>query len=70
MHIEQRRGTQKEAIQYCMKDGKYFEYGIKSEQGKRTDLQEVAKKICNGITLEQIKDEQPDMIVKYYKGLK
>lgn len=37
-HIEERRGTQQQAITYCMKDGDYMEWGNKREQGARTDL--------------------------------
>lgn len=38
LHIEERKGTQDQAITYCKKDGKWTEFGTKAEQGKRTDI--------------------------------
>lgn len=70
-HFEERKGSQSDAIDYCKKDGKFVEYGTKSKQGKRTDLETVAKKLATReTTIGDIAIEQPEMIVKYYKGLK
>lgn len=38
MHIESRRGTQQQAIAYCMKEGDYNTFGAPKQQGYRTDL--------------------------------
>lgn len=40
---EPRRGTQKEAIEYCKKDKKWVENGAPAAQGKRNDLDEIRK---------------------------
>lgn len=34
IHWEYRRGSQKQAIEYCMKDGEFTELGDKSQQGQ------------------------------------
>lgn len=41
IHWEPRRGSQEQAINYCMKDGDFEEIGVKKEQGKRTDIDAV-----------------------------
>nr|WAE42335.1 MAG: replication associated protein [Cressdnaviricota sp.] len=51
-HFDNRKGTQKQAIDYCMKlDSRIagpFELGIKKEQGKRSDLSDIKNEIiCN-----------------------
>lgn len=43
MHIEKRKGTQSQAIEYCKKDNDWIEYGTPKtlRQGQRNDLDEV-----------------------------
>lgn len=38
IHWEPRRGTQKQAIEYCKKENNFEEKGIKNNQGQRKDL--------------------------------
>lgn len=38
LHIERRKGTQVQAIEYCKKDKEWVESGIKKHQGIRSDL--------------------------------
>lgn len=40
-HIEMRRGTQAQAIEYCKKEKNFKEYGDPRWQGERTDLDKV-----------------------------
>lgn len=42
-HIEKRRGNAKQARDYCKKDGVWVEHGKMSEQGRRTDIEDLKK---------------------------
>lgn len=57
MHLEERKGSQEEAIAYCKKDGKFTERGKPKQQGKRTDLESIREKIVSGTPMETIADE-------------
>lgn len=64
-HIEPRKGSQKQAIDYCKKDGNFIEWGEKrkSVQGQRFDLDECRaiadtegmKEVVVGFNLQQIR---------------
>lgn len=58
-NFERRKGTAEQAIKYCEKDGKWYEFGErpgKKEQGKRTDIEEVKELINNGAGMKDIVD--------------
>lgn len=60
-HLEPRRGSQKQAIEYCKKEGEWLEFGCKKEQGRRTDLQGLMQAIKEETPHLQIMEEQPEV---------
>jgi len=48
IHLEERKGTQEQAIEYCKKEGNYSEYGVKKEQGKRNDIDAIRQAALDG----------------------
>lgn len=69
VHVEPRYSTQENAIEYCKKDGDWIEFGIAKEQGKRTDLTQLANGVKEGKTLREIAEENPENWIKYHKGI-
>lgn len=70
-HFELRRGTPKQARDYCIKDGNFFEYGTLSAvyQGKRTDLDVACELIQSGKRIRDVAESTPTTFVKYSRGL-
>jgi len=68
-HIESRRGTFQQAVDYCKKDGDYIEVGVPPKQGNRTDLEAVAEKIKEGVTSTAIARDFTTTYIKYYRGI-
>jgi Putative viral replication protein len=62
-HVEQRRGSQSQAIEYCKKDietGGVISLGERIRQGKRNDLKEIINEIENGKPLKKLLAEAVD----------
>lgn len=58
-HLEPRRGSQKQAIEYCKKAGKWKEGGKPKRQGRRTDI-EYLKERCKTERYSQIAQDCPN----------
>lgn len=80
IHLEARYGTQKQAIDYCMKSDsrkegcKPISYGKPKNQGNRSDLDSLWDAIESGMTQREILLEHQGKALKYinmiYKGAK
>lgn len=71
IHWEERKGSAQEASDYCRKqDLNPFVKGNISNQGARSDLQELNKQIVEGKTsVDQIIQEKPDLYHQYGRTL-
>lgn len=67
-HLEKRHGTAKQASEYCKKDKNFIEVGEISQQGKRTDIDNVVELITDGNSMKTIAKLEPKTFVKYNKG--
>lgn len=71
-HLEERKGTQDDAVKYCTKedtrvDGPY-EFGERKIQGKRNDLVQIRDKIRSGVPERQIADEHFGSWARYRRS--
>ena len=53
-HVEIAKGNEKSNFEYCSKSGTFKEYGKRSEQGHRSDLDELAGMLDDGKTLLEV----------------
>lgn len=69
LHMEERRGTALQASDYCKKDGDFTIFGSISNQGKRSDLNEVGLMLINGVSMDSIARDVPGTFIRFHKGL-
>jgi len=66
IHWEPRKGTQEQASEYCKKEGDFYEFGKKKQQGKRSDLVAVANAVVENTFSST---DFPEEYIKYHKGI-
>jgi len=78
IHLEPRRGTIDQAIEYCTRESKrdvasnanIVEFGTRPVgSGTRTDIRSVIQAVKEGRTARELFDEHPEACVKYARGI-
>lgn len=75
-HIDRCRGSDRDNLLYCSKENDYFYFGQckklegKSQQGKRTDLDEVKSYIDGGASIEDVATKYFNLYLKYERSLR
>lgn len=69
VHFESCKGTPQQNRAYCSKEGKFVEFGSMTEQGKRTDLDEMCELIVDKQSMVDVAMASPATWVRNYRGL-
>lgn len=71
VHIEASKGTVDQNVRYCTKeDAEPYVWGVKPEQGKRSDLHGLSEAVQSGRLLEEIASDFGTQLIKYPRGVK
>lgn len=70
IHIEVARGSGAQNRTYCVKEGKFSEFGHMGQPGERNDLKKLVTEIEEGARVDDIANEHPVQFLKYHKGVR
>lgn len=68
-HVEPMKGTLEDNERYCSKEGELITIGEKPKQGRRTDLEDLAKQVKEGKPVAEILLENPQAYHQYGRTL-
>lgn len=71
-HLEKARGSPQQNRDYCSKEprlGGPWVFGECPRQGRRTDLEAVARKVLDGQSMREVAVNEPLVMLRYSKGL-
>lgn len=69
VHLEPRRGSSRQASDYCKKEGKVFEKGEITQQGSRSDLGELKQAVLDGLPYNTMLVDYFDLFCRYKNGI-
>lgn len=72
LHLEYAKGNARQNRDYCSKPGgtDFWEHGSVGEQGKRSDLSDVAAKVLGKRSIAEVAVEHPETYIRYHRGIK
>jgi hypothetical protein len=68
VHLEKSRGSASQNVEYCTKEGDYYEHGERPSPGKRSDLDDIRDSILAGQTEQEIANTWFSQWCRYNKA--
>ncbi len=69
IHLERMLGSEAQNDKYTQKDGKFTIHGKFTNQGQRTDIQQVIRNVEEGKSMVEVAKENPQIYIQYHNGI-